>query len=170
MNKRNVRSFAIGVFLSVSLIGFFYFFQYEPRQGAYDLEDARALLEEKGYVTLEKSEYSALQEKAVLPNEATPQEQEKKEVEEPNEGTQEKEAVNEDQSADKIINYQLEIVSGMTSNEIAKILAQNKIVQDETAFAKFLINHDYQTDIQLGSFPLTNQMSFEQIANMISKK
>lgn len=169
MNKRSVRSIAIGIFLSSLLIGLFYFFQQEPRQEEYSLEDARTLLEGKGYTILGNSEYKALQEKATIPNGATPQEQGKEEVEKSNESTQEK-VVNDGQSTDMIINYQLEIVSGMTSNEIAKMLAQNKIVQDETAFANFLIDHDYHTDIQLGAFPLTNQMSFEQIANMISKK
>lgn len=72
-------------------------------------------------------------------------------------------------AADPIINYQLEIVSGMTSNEIATILAQNQVVQDEAAFAHFLIKHNYHTALQLGSFPVTNQMNFEQIANMITK-
>jgi hypothetical protein len=169
MNKRSVRSIAIGIFLSSLLIGLFYFFQQGPRQKEYSLEDARTLLEGKGYTILENSKYKTLQEKATIPNDATPQEQGREEVEKSTESTQGK-VVNDEQSTDMIINYQLEIVGGMTSNEIAKILVQNKIVQDETAFANFLIDRDYHTDIQLGVFPLTNQMSFEQIANMISKK
>ncbi|MCQ6273692.1 aminodeoxychorismate lyase [Bacillus sp. V3B] len=169
MNKRNVRSFAIGVFLSIFLIGLFYFFQNDTKQDEDDLEEARAFLEENGYIILEDSEYSTLQEKATIPKDIPTQEQVEEKVEEPNKSNQEDD-VDDDQSAHMIINYQLEIVSGMTSNEIAKILTQNHIVQDETSFANFLINHGYHTDIQLGSFPLTNQMSFEQIANMITKR
>lgn len=168
MNKRTIRSFATGIFLSVCLIGVFYVFPLESGQDEYSLEEARTLLEGKGYIILEESDYHALQEKATIQNNITSEEQEEKEAEEPNKSNQED--INIDQSTSTIINYQLDIVSGMTSNEIAKVLAQNKIVQDETAFTNFLISHDYQTNIQLGSFPLTNQMTFEQIANMITKR
>ena len=71
---------------------------------------------------------------------------------------------------DSIINFQLEVESGMTSSEIATKLAQNKIVEDEEDFAEYLIKNGYQTDIQLGSYSLTNRMSYDQIAKMITKK
>ena len=58
----------------------------------------------------------------------------------------------------------------MTSSEIATKLAQNKIVKEEEDFAEYLIKNDYQTDIQLGSYSLTNRMSYDQIAKMITKK
>ena len=58
----------------------------------------------------------------------------------------------------------------MTSSEIAAKLAQNKIVMDEEDFAEYLIKNDYQTDIQLGSYSLTNRMSYDQIAKMITKR
>jgi cell division protein YceG involved in septum cleavage len=124
-------------------------------------------LEGRGYIILEESEYNALQGKATVPNKTKLQEREKVEVKEPNKNTEED--VQDEPDANPIINYQLEISSGMTSNEIATILAQNQIVQDEAAFAHLLIKHNYHTAIQLGSFPVTNQMSFEQIANMITK-
>ena len=58
----------------------------------------------------------------------------------------------------------------MTSSEIAAKLAQNKIVMDEEDFAEYLIKNDYQTDIQMGSYSLTNRMSYDQIAKMITKR
>ena len=170
MNKRSVRSFAFGLILAVTLIGSVYYLQNDHKP-SMEVEDATSYLTDKGYIILRESEYNALKDGTPIQKEDTQPESTK----EPN---QEKTAAKEDiktnppalEPENPIINFQLEVVGGMTSSEIAAKLAQNKIVVNEEDFAEYLIKNDYQTDIQLGSYSLTNRMSYDQIAKMITKR
>jgi len=161
MNKRTMRSFSFGLILSVLLIGSVYYSQDHSKQPTFEIDDATSLLQEKGYTVLKNSEYSAMKEKTFVQNEATIQE---------NKEDQSQENPEEKSTTDSIINYQLEVVSGMTSSEIANTLGQNQIVKDEAEFAHYLIKNGFQTEIQLGSYSLTNRMDFAQIAKMITKR
>ncbi|WP_394232959.1 hypothetical protein [Niallia oryzisoli] len=155
MNKRSLRSFAFGIFMTVSIIGCFSFFQKEPKQQeSIPMKDAKALLEKSGYVILPVTEYEELQKQTPI-----------QEKEEAVQNVQEA-----DPSVDSIKNYQLEITEGLAPNDIAAKLAENQIIKNEKEFTDFLINQNYHTKIQLGSFPLTNQMSYQQIADIITKR
>ena len=169
MNKRSVRSFAFGLILAVTLIGSIYYFQNDSKQPTLEVNEATSLLEKKGYIVLKESEYNTLKDKAPIQDEK--KQPEDKEIPIP-ENTERKVEIPPpaENTGDSIINFQLEVESGMTSSEIATKLAQNKIVKDEEDFAEYLIKNDYQTDIQLGSYSLTNRMSYDQIAKMITKK
>jgi hypothetical protein len=168
MNKRNLRSFAFGLFIAVTLIGSVYYFQNDSIQPTMKVDDATSFLAKKGYTVIKDSEYKDLKEKTSIQSKSTIPENKDEPLQE---STKEKVQINS--SADtpnSIINFQLEVESGMTSSEISTELAQNKIVDDEEDFANYLINKGYQTEIQLGSYSLTNRMSYDQIAKMITKK
>lgn len=169
MNKYSIRSFAFGILVTVCLIGLVYFGQDNNIKGKNNIEVSKTLLEKSGFVVISKSEYTNLQNKTSKQSEVIQKDEKKKEKV----ATQElvkKEGKNDEVPVeDNLINYQLEVVSGMTSNEIAKILADQKIVEDEAAFANYLAENGYQTKIQLGSYSLTNKMNAEQIAKMITK-
>ena len=169
MNKRSVRSFAFGLILAVTLIGSVYYGQKDSGPSSMEIEEATSFLANKGYMILKKSEYNALKGQALIQEEET-----KPKSETNQEKTETKVDTKTNPSApetkDSIINFQLEVVSGMTSSEISAKLAENKIVDDEEDFAEHLIKNDYQTDIQVGSYSLTNKMSYDQIAKMITKR
>ena len=167
MNKRSVRSFASGLILAITLIGSFYF-AHNDSKPTMEVDEATSFLENEGYIVLKESEYNTLKDKAPIQNDKK-QPENKKPIQENTEVKVETVPPTAD-TTDSIINFQLEVESGMTSSEIAAKLAQNKIVKDEEDFAKYLIKNDYQTDIQLGSYSLTNRMSYDQIAKMITKK
>lgn len=63
MNKQSLRSFAFGIFMTVCIIGFVSLFQKESQQ-SINPKDAKALLEESGYVIIPAAEYNELQNKA----------------------------------------------------------------------------------------------------------
>ncbi len=168
MNKRNLRSFAFGLIIAVTLIGSVYYFQNDSIQLTMKVDDATSFLAEKGYTVIKDSEYKDLKERTSIQSKSTLSENKDVPLQE---NTEEKVEISP--SADtpnSIINFQLEVESGMTSSEISTKLAQNKIVDDEEDFANYLINNGYQTEIQLGSYSLTNRMSYDQIAKMITKK
>ncbi len=169
MNKRSVRSFAFGLILAVTLIGSVYYGQKDSEPSSMEIEEATSFLANKGYMILKKSEYNALKGQALIQEEETkPKSETNQEKTETKVDTKTNPPAPE--TKDSIINFQLEVVSGMTSSEIAAKLAENKIVDDEEDFAEHLIKNDYQTDIQVGSYSLTNKMSYDQIAKMITKR
>lgn len=57
----------------------------------------------------------------------------------------------------------------MSSGEIAKVLEDNHIVKDRQEFAQYLIAHNDQAKIQLGTYNLTSSMNYNQIAKIITK-
>jgi len=169
MNKRSVRSFASGLILAVTLIGSIYYYQNDSKLSTIEVDEATSFLADKGYIVLKESEYNTLKDKALIQNEKIQPESKEKPIQENTEDKAEIDPPAAD-TADSIINFQLEVESGMTSSEIAAKLAQNNIVMDEEDFAEYLIKNDYQTDIQMGSYSLTNRMSYDQIAKMITKR
>ncbi|MBP2241625.1 cell division protein YceG involved in septum cleavage [Cytobacillus eiseniae] len=157
MNKRNTRAFAFGIFVAVCIIGGF-FFQIEKKP-ANDIsnEKAKKFLEEKGFTVLSTAEYEQMKK--------TITEHEKMEKS-AQDSLQEPEEV---PSVNKVISYQLEINSGMYSHDIATLLAEKQIIDDSTQFETYLEEHGYSTKIQLGSFNLTSEMSYKEIAKLITK-
>ena len=69
MNKRNVRSFASGLILAVTLIGSIYYFQNDSKPPTIEVDEATSFLEKKGYIVLKESEYNTLKDKAPIQDE-----------------------------------------------------------------------------------------------------
>ncbi|WP_010650883.1 endolytic transglycosylase MltG [Oceanobacillus massiliensis] len=60
------------------------------------------------------------------------------------------------------------ISPGMASSDISSLLAENQIIQDASEFNSYLDEHDYSLQIQIGSYELTSDMSFYQIAERLA--
>lgn len=172
MNKQNMRSFAFGIFITVCLIGSVYLGQDDEKGKASGIANSKSLLEKNGYVVLSKNEFNGLQEKAGNQNKNTGIEEKTETSPEKTQKEPQKEEItnNEGQAAaPSVKEYQLEVISGMSSNEIARVLAENNIISSDTEFDNYLKQNNYQTKIQIGSYSITNQMSYEQIAKIITK-
>ncbi|GKU81265.1 endolytic transglycosylase MltG [Niallia sp. NCCP-28] len=157
MNKHKIRSFAFGIFFSVSLIGVFYFLQDKEKSTKPDSEEAKRIVMEKGYTILSKTDYEQLQTKiSTLEKQIA---------------SSANEAENKKTEAKKTIpsSYQLHIVKGMSTEEIAKKLANKKMIKNEKKFAQFLIQKDYHTKVQLGKYTIKKDMTYTQIAELITK-
>ncbi|MBT2687125.1 endolytic transglycosylase MltG [Bacillus sp. ISL-47] len=155
MNKRNTRAFAFGVLISVLIMGFAYFFNKDdlPENAKLDESAAKAFLKREGYIVLTDEEHANLQKSLQDPKETTA-----------HEADQTQKEPSESPTA-----YQLEIASGMTPGEIAEQLEKENIVEDAAEFGDYLEEYGYSKKIQLGTFELTNQMSFKDIAKTITK-
>jgi hypothetical protein len=168
MNSRGIRAFSLGIILSVSTIGSYYYLANAKDMKISD-GAAKAQLTNKGYVILTSEEYKKIKQQATEGKDVTQPEITKNEEKgesppapiggEPVQAEKEK----------KVIVYNLEVGSGMSSGEIADLLAANKIIESQREFRQFLISNKYQTNIQVGTFELTNEMSYQQIAKIITK-
>jgi CRISPR/Cas system-associated protein endoribonuclease Cas2 len=150
MNKHILRAFSVGMIFTVSASAAydFHFAKKEPQK--ITVSAAKQILNNEGYVVLKKAEYKKIIKKPAI-----------QKTEETN--------INSDTPNKDEINYQLSIEKGMSSSQISALLAAAKIIDDNKAFAEYLISNNYQTKIQLGTYNLTNKMGYEQIAKMITK-
>lgn len=63
----------------------------------------------------------------------------------------------------------INIPSGSTSEDIAKILHDNGIIQDTNQFVVYLIENNIDTRIHAGTFTFKQNMSLEDISNILTK-
>jgi hypothetical protein len=165
MNKRTVRAFALGMLFSTSLIGTYYYF-FHNESGS--LMEAKQLLEDEDFIVLSKAEFANLQQQSKEKSEP------EQKPESDRKSVREKENKNE-HTADrhseenKVISYELKITSGMNTEQIATILANVHIINDAKEFEEYMSKNGYSTKIQLGTFHLTNEMDYSQIAKILTK-
>ncbi|MFT8319274.1 MAG: endolytic transglycosylase MltG [Bacillus sp. (in: firmicutes)] len=156
MNKRSIRSFALGVFFSVSLIGSYYSFIEKNHTAVPDTKEAEKQLSNNGYTIIKKEEFEQLQTQL---KQAEEQLKEKKK-----ETAQEKKTTQEETNF-----YELYIVKGMTISQIAEQLANKNIIDNKEGFENYLIKNNYHTKVQIGKFALTNKMNYKEIAEIMTK-
>ncbi|CAI9388681.1 endolytic transglycosylase MltG [Niallia sp. Sow4_A1] len=162
MKKQSLRSFAIGMLLSASVIGSYYFYMEKNThqdENFLNTNDATTYLKKQGFIVLSNVEYEELN-KSIEENK---QEQAKSDTEANN---KQEEAEKE---AQETYSYTLKVKSGMSISTIAELLYKNKIVKDQEEFETYLIDNDYHTKIQVGSFRLTSEMSHKKIAVTLTK-
>ncbi|MGA5690207.1 hypothetical protein [Cytobacillus pseudoceanisediminis] len=160
MNKRNTRAFAFGILTAVIAFSTPYLF-IKPNQSEnrkIDESSAKEFLQANGYTVLTDEEHTLLQQtKSEDPaNKNTEENEEPAEKDtEPEEGSQ---GV-----------YQLTIESGMTPGEIAAQLEKANVIDQAADFGIYLEEYGFSKKIQLGTFKLTADMSYKEIAKIITK-
>ncbi|UII54870.1 endolytic transglycosylase MltG [Cytobacillus spongiae] len=165
MNKRNVRAFAFGVFFTACVIGSYYsFFEETSKTKKENLteEQAKELLNDAGYQVMTQKEFEEYVTKEAKPkvSETEPKTKEK-------DANAEKTASDDKEQGTKT--YKLVIETGMFSEQIVELLFKEKIIEDKYEFKSYLEDKGYSTKIQAGTFSVTNDMSYEQLAKTITK-
>lgn len=162
MKKQSLRSFAIGMLLSASMLGSYYFYQESKNQeqSSLNVPEATTFLQKEGFIVLSDSEYNDLQKTI----EQSKQEQAKTDVE-----ANEKKQEESKEEKQETYSYTLKVKSGMSISKITELLFENKIVKDPKKLETFLIDNGYHTKIQVGSFRLTSEMSNKKIAEKLTK-
>lgn len=160
MNKKSTRAFAFGILISVCIIGVFYFSEEKKvTEGSIiDEETAKSYLQNNDYVILTKDQYNQMN----------------KSISEAQENTKkiETQLKDEQKTADKEKSsnrFNLEIISGMVSHDIAIKLEEKMIIDNADQFEVYLEENGYSKRIQLGSFELMEGMSYKEIAKIITK-
>ncbi|MFD2446066.1 hypothetical protein ACFSO7_19080 [Bacillus sp. CGMCC 1.16607] len=161
MNNRAFRSFGFGILFSVSIIGTSYLvLDKQSEKTEVTVEDAKNTLKKADYQVYTTKEFEEVKKEIRA--------QIEKETKE-NQAQNKNKAKLNNSPQKTMITYHLEIVSGMTSQDIVDRLSKAKLVKEPEKLQNYLDEHHYSTKIQLGVFELTSEMSFEQIAKTITK-
>ncbi|CAM3807903.1 endolytic transglycosylase MltG [Mesobacillus zeae] len=190
MNMRTARMFALGMMFTLLIVWPAQYFAGPKEAPKPTVTDAKALLKKEDYKVLTKEEYAKLtakvQENQVAkpkpaePQKVTPSKPKPEDKEQTEKVNKEKEAVEkakkeaaEKAEAEKKANaektFTLKITDGMSPGEIASQLKSNGIIKDSDKFEKYLIDNDYHTDIQIGTYKLNSKMDFSTVSRVITK-
>jgi glucan-binding YG repeat protein len=159
-----LRGIAIGVIIATGVLALVHF--TNPPQ-VVTKEKEKPYTVDAAVAFLEKHDYEVVKKDAVKPNASKEAESEKVEekVEENDQTNKETESTKEKTPKE----HQLVIKSGMNSFDVAEVLFQNGIVDDAEDFNDFLEKNDYQRIIRPGTYTVHDQMSYEQLAIIITK-
>lgn len=189
--RQPVRSFAIGLFTAgvIMLIGFYLFDTSSKQAENLTADSMIPLIEEEGYHVMTEEEYISVSVKkdnaskknaseenkvpekedkvAEVNKEADKNKDVDKDKDKKKDNASDKEK-NED-NKDDIAKFTINIESGMLSSTISETLKENKIIDDAQKFNSYLKKHDYDLKVQLGKFKVNSEMTFNEIAETISK-
>ncbi|WP_053074953.1 MltG/YceG/YrrL family protein [Ornithinibacillus californiensis] len=169
-----LQGIAIGVLLATGLLALVY----------YTNPEQEVIVKEKEYTVEAAISYLQEQDNEVSKKDAAPdnseetQSEQTEEVEEDNTEV-ETESETEDttgqateetteQTEEQVKDYQLVIQSGMNSDDVADLLYANGIVDDAVAFNQYLEQNGYQHVIRTGTYDVNEQMSYQEIAIIIT--
>ena len=158
--KHTIRAFALGLATATALLTFT-FYQTSGQNESKTFTDQEAIkhLENKNYHVLSQSSFENLQQK------------EAKETTNQN-SSKEKEQHQDDEKSEETktqaTSFSLMIKPGMLTSTISEELKQAGIIKDQAAFEVFLKDEEYSRSIQIGTYKLNSDMTFEAIANKIT--
>lgn len=167
MDKYLLRGIAIGIIVSTIVYGVIFY--SGNNKTPINEKQVDQFLQQEGYKKISLEEYNELQEKQeAVPPEKEESKQPSQTNEPAKENVSEKVETPKEEKSQKII-YVLTIDTGMYSSEIAEALKKAGIIADAELFNNYLVEHDLNTAIQIGTYEVTNEMSIEEIADMITK-
>lgn len=175
--KQPIRFFSIGLLVSSVLLFVYYaYFEEEAKPEVIteelSIEDMIAEVEAKGHKVLTNDDYMAL---TLSPDDKPDSKDSDKKENDKKDKDSDKDDKNSSKKEDEedeedlsIITYTFETEDGVVSEDIADLLVKNKIIDDKWAFLSYLEDNDYMKYIQLGEFTVSNDMSFKDIAEIIT--
>ncbi|SHF61187.1 hypothetical protein [Ornithinibacillus halophilus] len=191
--KQPIRAFSIGLFTAGMILLVVNYFSNGGVQDISEMpvEDVIEHLKEDGYRVLTESEYITLsvnqdkqlestEEENTTKEEDTSTDDKEKEnqedsVEENGNDDQkqesdsnDKEDKDKDEEEETTISYTINIESGTASSGIAKELEENNIIDNADEFNRYLDTEGYSLRIQLGEFTVSNDMSFYELAEVLT--
>ncbi|UOR12306.1 hypothetical protein [Halobacillus amylolyticus] len=149
--KQTVRSFSVGLMAATLILSIFYWMgPGEASSGASQLSENVIIqnLEDKGYNVLTDEQLKSM----VAPK-----------AESNNVGE-----TTTSQSDKEPENITLEIESGMSSTDISELLSDRGLIEDAQSFDQYMREEGYSRYIQIGEFEVSEEMSREQIADVIT--
>ncbi|MCA0173374.1 endolytic transglycosylase MltG [Bacillus sp. RAR_GA_16] len=156
MSKQEAKGIAAGLlFAAVLLTAYYFMFSQAKAEEGHEVTDAmvKQHLEEKGMVMVSEEEYESLKE-AKTP--VVEQESKTRDVEKEDSEDQPKE-----------INFIID--EGMTSQEVAQSLQDQKLVKKSDDFIKTLRDMDKEMAVQPGEYTLNTEMSSADIVQEITR-
>lgn len=156
--KQPVRAFSIGLLTAgIILLAIVLYFE-EPH------EKTKLPSQQEMIASLEKDGLQVLTDKEYISLSVQNKPKDKKKDEE-----QSTKPETEDSQEKKVKKYTLEIEPGLaSSSSISSILEENGIIDNSDDFNQYLEKNDYSQLVQIGTFELTSDMTFNEVAETIT--
>ncbi|MFD1018759.1 hypothetical protein [Thalassobacillus hwangdonensis] len=170
--KHTIRAFALGLLTVSAILGISYLTQDTTDTSAETTpptnQEMIDHLSSEGYEvssTTAPEEHSSMdkQPEKESGSENIPENQENTSDESQNE---EESSENQDNSE----GYQLTVETGMSSMDISRELNEAGLLEDVDSFDDYMQAKDYSRFIQIGTFKVTEDMSYREIADTITSK
>lgn len=183
--KQSLRFFSLGLLVSaLLLLGYNFFFQDTLTSAELSVEEMTDSLKEQGYRVITEEEFISYtldndttdkksedkaDEKADEEAEKNTDKEDSKKEEEDEKKDKESES-KEDKEEDKVIKASFKTESGVVSEDIADSLVEKKIIKENEhdKFVKYLEDNDYSKYIQLGTFEVSSDMDFKELAETVT--
>ncbi|RYL91602.1 hypothetical protein EWI07_10900 [Sporolactobacillus sp. THM7-4] len=170
MTKNGMRGFSAGILTACAVFAFFYYLIFNPdgqskppvRQAPLTESAVNRYLDSHNRVALDTTDYQKYQKWQEDSAAKTPAAKSK---------TDNKKAAANSHKTQKAITYEINIQSGMTPGDISSQLVQAKILKSgqKSEFDSYLHNNHLEKYVQLGKFKVSSDMSFQKIAQVITK-
>lgn len=184
--KQPISFFGIGIITACFVFLIANFFIDDTAETAEDLsyDELVAAAQKEGYRVISEDDYISMtvnkrgndEEAEDDANDENQDTEEEVDAETEDENTDkdaakedEEEKEKEEEKKEEPKKFKLNVKSGMLSPEISQILEDNDIIDDATAFNRFIEDEGYATYIQLGEHEVTDQMTDEELATVITK-
>lgn len=152
--KQPVRAFSFGLFTAgILLLAIVLFFEKEQEKAKISEQEMISTLEKSGMQVLTQDEYISLSVTSESEDEAKGNDQSDESEEKPK---------------NEVKTFTLTIEPGLASSTISSILEQNGIIDSTSEFNQYLEENNYSQYVQIGTFELTSDMTFNQIAETIT--
>jgi len=162
-SKDTFQGAAASLFLAGSVLAGLYFFQ--PEMIEINSEDNE---EDQGHVFLSEEEYAKQDEQFnELQTENDLLQEQVKQLEESLD-EEEKESSHPPKTNVPLFYSILSIEQGMTSQDISSKLLMLNIIESRDSFEQELLDKEVENRIQIGQYTLDNQMSIEEIVQLIT--
>lgn len=181
--KLQIRFFAIGLLTAAILLFAFYFIidETEATLDNVPVEEMIEKVEENGYRVITEDEFISysfyLEEKHQKEskeensdkksNDKNSKDKKDKDKNEKKDNDKNK-TDDKDEKKDEVKKVSFTVKEGFVSNDIADILVENGIIDDSAKFVKYLEDNNYSPYIQLGTFEVTSDMSYKELAETIT--
>lgn len=183
MTKRSLRTLALGFFLSGSLVVGFRYFD-DNSEGA-DNQEIEELQNEIRYLEEQLAQFEVAQataeqdldetleteeEQEIEPEEESNDSEEdsqEEEEEQPEEENPEESEEDSEEEAEEVFSATITVGEGQPSSVAARQLQEQGIIEDRFDFDSYLENNNYAVLVRPGSYEVSSDMNYEEIANTL---
>lgn len=144
MKARTMRSFAAGILVAAGILGAVYYLG--PGNGTGTVEEMKSALASKGYVVHTQEEWNNLS------------------------GGKTTNQTNETDNVVKKEKVKITVAEGMTSIDVGKALAQEKLIEKSRVFTEEVEKRGLSAKLRPGTYEVERGMTLDQIISAFFKK
>ncbi|GAA4070727.1 hypothetical protein [Amphibacillus indicireducens] len=173
--KHFLRTYALGLLTATLIIGIYYFYLAEQDIVIEKIE----MTESEMIETLESAGFYIFKTDPTKTNETEPTLEDDQTISDQLDSNlddddldptdvDQVETGNNDQTSNQ--SFILTIEPGMTVTQVAEFLVANEMIADRNELARYLVDNNYGTNIQIGEFELNHDMTLAEIVELIARQ